>query len=252
MGNTQGRKNAEVLPGIHMSRGVIFKAGLLGLYIAALCLPLYVFFHDRGGTAFLHMADLRDSLRLVFPLLGLYAFTFVTWQVLIATNLRWLRKLWPRVINFHRFQGGFALLFAVLHPTFILIGFGLANYLHFRFVSPNLRWWLLPSYTALTILLLTVTTAFLAWQGMNIPWWRKLHRLNYLVFALVWLHSWFIGTDTRTRLLRWIWIVYLLLVTVSVIGKYRSRFARSKLNLGIIKSLNISRLFRSKHSVSNS
>lgn len=252
MGDTHDRKNTNVLPGIHVSCGGILKSGLLGLYIAALCLPLYIFFHDRGGTAFLHMADLRDSLRLVFPLLGLYAFTFVTWQVLIATNLRWLRKLWPRVINFHHFQGGFALIFAVLHPALILIGFGLADYLHFRFVSPNLRWWLIPSYTALTILLLTVTTASLAWHGMNIPWWRKLHRLNYLVFVLVWLHSWFIGTDTRTLLLRFVWVVYLLLVTISVIGKYRSFFTPSRLSLNTIKSLKVSRPYRSKHSVSNS
>jgi len=174
----------------------------------------------------LRTADLGASLRLMFPLLGLYAFTFVSWQLLVATNVRWLRKLWPRVINFHRFQGGFALLFAVLHPTFILIGFGLVNYLHFRFVSPNLRWWLIPSYTALIILLGTVTTAYLAWRGMNIPWWRRLHKLNYLVFALVWLHSWFIGTDTRTPLVRWVWIAYLLLVTFSIIGKYRTQIER--------------------------
>ena len=115
------------------------------------------------------------------------------------------------------------MLFAVLHPTFILIGFGLVSYLHLRFVTANLRWWLIPSYTALTILLGTVITASLAWQGMNIPWWRKLHRLNYLVFALVWVHSWFIGTDTPTRLLRTVWVVYLLAVIISVIGKYRSR-----------------------------
>jgi hypothetical protein len=142
-----------------MNSKTILKYGLISIYIAALCLPLYIFFHDRGGAAFLSTVDFGGSLRLVFPLLGLYAFTFVTWQVLIATNLRWLRKLWPNIINFHHFEGGFALLFATLHPTFILIGFGLVDYLHFRYTSPNLRWWLIPSYTALIILFGTVTTA---------------------------------------------------------------------------------------------
>jgi predicted ferric reductase len=165
--------------------------------------------------------DLRIDLQLAFPLLGLYAFTFVTWQVLLATNLYWLRRVWPQLIKFHRFQGSFALLFAVSHPLFILVGFGLIADLHFGYVAPGLRWWLLPGYTALTILLGTTGTALLAWRGMNIQWWRKLHRLNYLAFALVWLHSWFIGTDTRTSLLRVVWLTYLLLVTVSVLGKYR-------------------------------
>src|SRR4051812_20587173 len=153
------------------------QIGLVTLYVLALCLPLYIFFHDRGGTAFLHGLNLRVEFQLIFPLVGLYAFTFVAWQVLITTNLRWLRRLWPNILNFHRFQGSFALLFAVLHPSFILIGYGLSTYLHYRFLAPSLRWWLLPAYTALIFLLFTTATALLAWRGMNIPWWRKLHRL---------------------------------------------------------------------------
>lgn len=196
------------------------QTGIIALYIAGLLLPLYVFFHDRGGTAWLHGLTLKSDFQLLFPLVGLYAFTFVTWQVLLAANLWWLKKLWPRVINFHRFQGSFALLFATLHPTFILVGYGISNYLHYRFVANPQKWWLLPAYTALTIMWLTVVTATLAWYGRNIPWWRKLHRLNYLVFVLVWLHSWFIGSDTRTPLLRKVWIIYLLAVLVSVFGRY--------------------------------
>lgn len=198
----------------------LVKSGLILLYLTALCIPVYAFFHDRGGTAFLHSLSYRVSLQLIFPLLGLYAFTFVTWQVLIATNLRWLRRLWPHILQFHRFQGSFALLFAVVHPSFILIGFGLSKYLHYSFVAPPLRWWLVPAYTGLTIMVATVLTAHLAWIGRNLPWWRKLHRLNYLVFALVWTHSWFIGSDLRTPLLRGIWVTYLILVMLSTFGKY--------------------------------
>src|ERR1700681_3270899 len=101
MGNTHHRKNTKVPLQTTSPHSVILKSGLIGLYIAALGLPLYIFFHDRGGTAFLHTADFTGSLRLLFPVLGLYAFTLASWQVLIATNLRWLQKLWPGVINFH-------------------------------------------------------------------------------------------------------------------------------------------------------
>ena len=196
------------------------RTGLIVLYVAALLLPLYVFFHDRGGTAWLHGLTLASDFRLLFPLVGLYAFTFVTLQILITTNLRWLRKLWPRALQFHRFQGGFALLFATLHPSFILLGYGISSYLQLHYVVNPQKWWLLPAYTALSILWLTVITAFLAWRGMNIPWWRKLHRLNYLVFALVWLHSWFIGTDLHSTPLRSIWLGYLIAVIASTVGRY--------------------------------
>lgn len=195
-----------------------------------LTLPICIFFHERGGTAFLHAASLKVSLQLLFPLVGLYAFTFVTWQVLLATNLRWLERLWPNIIQLHRFQGSFALLFAFVHPTFILLAYGLNNYLHFRYTASGLRWWLLPAYTALTIMFATVVTASFAWYGRNIPWWRKLHKLNYLVFVLVWLHSWFIGSDVTTSLLKALWIIYLVAVMVSAAGKYRYKFTREVQN----------------------
>lgn len=206
-----------------MSNKHLARLSLILLYVVALCIPPYVFFHNRGGTAVIDGLDSQATLQVIFPLLGLYAFTFVTFQILVATNLRWLMRLWPQIIHFHRFQGGFALLFACLHPLFILIGFGLSTYIDYGFVPSSQKWWLIPGYAALVILLCTVITATLAWYGRNLPWWRKLHKLNYLVFALVWTHSWFIGTDTQFGLLRIIWIVYLVVVSVSILGKYRTQ-----------------------------
>lgn len=197
------------------------KACVLVGFAVALALPSYAFFHDRNGTSFLNGVHGKALLQVLFPLVGLYAFTFVTAQLLIATNLRWLTKLWPGVIRYHRAQGIFALLFAILHPLFILTGVGLTSILSSKgFVRPGLAGWLIPAYTALVILIFTVVTALLAWSGRRLAWWRNVHRLNYLVFGLVWVHSWFIGTDTPTRLLRATWITYLVLVTASAIGRY--------------------------------
>jgi DMSO/TMAO reductase YedYZ heme-binding membrane subunit len=209
-----------------MSNKTFGRAILIGLYTAALLLPLYVYFYQRGGASFLENAGPGLALKLLFPLIGLYAFTLVTLQVLVATNIRWLRRFWPGILRFHRAQGSFALLFAVLHPGFILLGYGAAKYLSFRYVAPDQVWWLLPGYAALIILLLTTGTALLAWRGRDIPWWRKLHRLNYAVFVLAWLHSWFIGSDTQSVLLRTVWVVYLLVVIVSVTGKYSKAIKR--------------------------
>lgn len=207
-----------------MSSNRWVQVGLASLYGAALLLPVYVFFTNRGGLAVLAGTSTSAALQVLFPLIGLYAFTFVTFQVLIATNLHWLKPVWPHIIHFHRFQGIFALLFACLHPLFILGGYGLSTYIHYRFV-PAGKWpWLVPAYTALLIMLCTVTTALLAWHGRNLPFWRRLHLLNYLVFPLVWLHSWFIGSDTQLSTLRIVWLVYLAMVCVSIIYKYRRLF----------------------------
>jgi DMSO/TMAO reductase YedYZ heme-binding membrane subunit len=191
-------------------------------FAAALALPAVAFFHDRNGLSFLDGVHGRALLQVFFPLVGLYAFTFVTAQVLIATNLYSLTKLWPGTIRYHRAQGIFALLFAVLHPLFILIGFGAATFFSYSgYLRPGVSaGWIVPAIIALAILLLTVSTAVLAWSGRRVAWWRNVHRLNYLVFALVWLHSWFIGTDTQTHLVRAVWVVYLALVIASTTSRY--------------------------------
>jgi DMSO/TMAO reductase YedYZ heme-binding membrane subunit len=207
----------------------VLRAGVLALYLLALAVPAIAFFRDRGGVSFLQGAHGRVVLQLLFPLFGLYAFTLVTAQILITTNLYWLNRLWPRVIGYHRAQGVVALLFALTHPALILIGYGLAVFLARTFTRPGLSGWLIPAYIGLTILLLTVVTALLAWSGKRISRWRSIHRLNYLAFALIWIHSWFIGTDTPTHLLRTVWLVYLALVAASVIGRYRrQRHARTR------------------------
>jgi DMSO/TMAO reductase YedYZ heme-binding membrane subunit len=224
-----------------IGRRTASRACVLAGFVAALALPAVVFFHDRDGTTFLHGVHGRALLQVFFPLVGLYAFTFVTVQVLIATNLYWLTRLWPGIIRYHRAQGIFALLFAVLHPLFILIGFGAAKFFSYSgYVrSGASASWIIPAVIALAILLLTVSTALLAWSGRRLPWWRNVHRLNYLVFALVWLHSWFIGTDTQTHLVRAVWVVYLALVIASTTSRSvaardvaRARDARRPLQRG--------------------
>jgi DMSO/TMAO reductase YedYZ heme-binding membrane subunit len=209
-----------------MSNRAAARTALVAIYVTALTIPAYHFFSARGGIGTFRGLEPSVFLQLFFPIFGLIAFTLVTFQVLIATNLRWLTRVWPQIIVFHRAQGTFALLFAFLHPFFILAGYGVSNYIHYRFVAPGNRIYLIPAYMVLTILILTVTTAHIAWWGRNLPFWRKLHKLNYLVFPLAWLHSWFLGSDVRSSGLRYLWILYALLIGLSIYGSITAK-ARS-------------------------
>lgn len=209
-----------------MNRKRLLQAALIGLYASWLIIPGWAFFHARGGLGFINGLDLHAGLQLLFPLIGLYAFTLVIWQILVATNLRWLGKLWPRIIYFHRYQGGAALTLAITHPLSILIGFGIASYLSRNFIAPSLQVYLLPAYLGLTILIITVTTASMAWYGMRFPWWHKLHRLNYLAFALLWVHSWSVGSDTRLFPLNILWIAAPFIIAISIGLRYKNDFLR--------------------------
>ncbi|HLG91032.1 MAG TPA: ferric reductase-like transmembrane domain-containing protein [Candidatus Saccharimonadales bacterium] len=209
------------------------KTGVVAVYVATLTLPFYVFFSNRSGFEFLTGLSGIDTLKVIFPILGLYAFTFVSLQLLLTINLPWLKKYWPELVTWHRFQGWFAVLFAILHPLTILIGYGIAGYLDHLYVADAKKYFVLPAYAGLTILMSTVLISLLAWQGMKLPNWRILKWLNYIVFGLVFVHSWFIGTDTPGSLLRALWLTYLAAVIVSTIVRYWPALSKPRVSTDI-------------------
>lgn len=195
------------------------RALTLGLLLFVLIAPVATFFNNRGGFSILTAGSAQATLQTIFPLFGLIAFTLLTAQILLATNRWWLDAYWPGAKNYHRYEGMFTLAFALLHPFSILLGFGLSSYWHHSFVSDKLALWLIPAYLGLSILVATVTTAILSWKFDKTKWWFKLHLFNYGVFVLIWLHSWFIGSDVRFSNLRWLWLIYL----VAVLGSFVKR-----------------------------
>lgn len=187
-----------------MRNAAAVKVVLVLAYLAALVIPAFVFFWERGGFAFLAEGAVYSA-QVLFPLFGLYAFTLTWLQLLIGSSNPTFKKLWPNFFRFHRAQGLFTLLFALLHPLLLIVGFSFATYWNYEFVSPSLRPVIYLGQTALALLLLTVVCALL----MKRPWmrslWKKVHYANYAVFTLAWLHSWFVGSDTQMGL-RWFWL----------------------------------------------
>lgn len=198
---------------------VAWRTLMIVLILGVLVLPGWVFFLQRDGLAFLEGADFARSNRLLFPLVGLYAFSLVWLQVMIGSNRRWLARLWPGIIRYHRVEGVFAFLFAQAHPILLISGIGFSDYIRDAFVSPErvLFAWL--GRIALLLLTVTVATALLS----RLQWlkrrWRVIHYLNYVVFVLVWIHSWVLGSDVQTTGLRWVWLFYGLTFVASVIGR---------------------------------
>ncbi len=207
------------------------KYPLIALYLVLLGLPINIFLRSRWS--FLWSLDPKTFAKIIFPVFGLIAFSLVSFQVIIGPNIKILKRIFPKIYTFHRLEGLFALLFAVIHPLIILLVYGVANELwQHQFVAPSLRGYIWFGEAALALMLVTVTTAFGAWKlsKFNISW-RWLHYLNYAVFISAWAHSWFIGSDVKTTGLKYIWIFYLaagvgsLLVRIlapSLVGRART------------------------------
>lgn len=183
---------------------LLLTIGFLGI----LAVPVIAFFANRGGLAFLAEADFRTVNLLLFPLVGLMAFTLVWLQVMMGSTMDVLRKWFPKLVQFHRRQGIVALVFALTHPTMILVGYGPAMYYSYGFVAPHLKLFVWLGYLQLFLLVVTAGSALLLrWKWFRTRW-RRLHYLNYAVFVSVWVHSWFLGSDIQGASLRSLWYFF--------------------------------------------
>ncbi|MBI4426376.1 MAG: Rieske 2Fe-2S domain-containing protein [Candidatus Kerfeldbacteria bacterium] len=176
------------------------------VYVFVLVLPGYVFFNQRGGFSFLAGLDFKTFNLVIFPLVGLYAFTLLWSQFVIGAARSVLRSVvHPAIITFHRRQGVLIFLLAWLHPTLRFFGIGLDQYFKSWNVAPSLVPYLWLGYLQLFLLTLTAGTALLR----KLPWlktrWHTIHYVNYGVFVMVWIHSWFLGSDVRSTNLRYLW-----------------------------------------------
>lgn len=201
---------------------------LLPLTLAlVLIAPAVIFFSERGGLEFLEGATFQDTNLYLFPLVGLYAFMFVWLQLMIGSNINYLRRVYPRIELFHRTEGIFAILFAMVHPTMRYFGLGLdpLEYLKTQqeTVVPALQVYLWLGYFQLTLLTVAVAAALLRKTKLLQKHWRKFHYFNYIVFVSVWIHGWFLGSDVQYSALRYLWIF----VGVTGVGSILARLMRS-------------------------
>lgn len=183
-------------------------------------IPTVVFFVGHHGRGLWQSPTLVDFAQRSFPVFGLYAFTLVWAQIMLGSFTPFWRKFFPRVTTLHRRLGVFALVFALLHPTLLLIGVGPAVYLARTYVAPNLIPFIWLAYVQLFLLVTTASTALL----MKLPWlrrrWRIIHLLNYTVFFSVLIHSWALGHDLQTSaVLRGLWVVYGLTVIIALVAR---------------------------------
>lgn len=189
---------------------------LILLYMFVLLVPAVVFFSARGGIQFLDGVDFQTATLLLFPLLGLYAFTFTWLQIIVGSSSAVYKKLWPNYFTFHRGQGLVALLFALLHPLFLILGYGFSAYRSYAFVDPSLKVFAFFGQMQVLILLLTIAAALLMKQPWMRPLWKKIHYANYAVFTLAWFHGWFLGSDVQSYL-SWFWYFTALTAITSVV-----------------------------------
>lgn len=204
-------------------RATVLRVIIVLIWLILAVIPAAVFFSTRGGLAFLQGDSFQELARGLFPLFGLYAFFLIWTQIMVGSNMGWLRRLFPGVLTWHRTEGLVAFVFAMIHPLLLVVGEGLDRYFSYSFVAPDKRIYVWLGYVQLILLTVAVLSALLRRQRWWARHWRKVHILNYVVFALVVIHSWNLGSDTRGTLFTY--VIYFFVVTYLVSLALRLRRA---------------------------
>lgn len=201
----------------------ILKIILGSVFLIIFLIPGYTFFVVNQGT----LSDLYS----VFRLFGLYGFTLIWGQIILGPFMPLLRRLFgPLALTLHIAEGIFAIVFATLHPILLGLAYFLATKDLFfwnalaNYLPGELYIYGLFGVAAWVLLICTVTTALLRTKPWFINKWRYIHLLNYLVFILVFLHSYNIGSDVRSEPLNTLYGVFGLTFVASVL--YRIVYKR--------------------------
>lgn len=157
-----------------------------------------------------------DILFLVHRMLGLYAFSLIFIQIIIGSTRPLLNRLFPAgaVLQNHMRLGKIAFSLALLHPVFLYSTNLLENNL--SYVAPylketNLLFYSLGIFSLLLLILSIGAALFRSRIGLK---WIYIHRINYVIFWLIVIHSLNLGSDVRSPFGQTIYLIYGSVVTV--------------------------------------
>jgi|SRR3989344_5112618 len=196
------------------------KTLFIFIYLVLLAIPLFTFVNDAGFNNLQAYKFVR--------LFGLFGITLIFIQMMLGAFMNYFRKLFgTKILKFHIIEGIIAYLIIVLHPTFYF----LYNLQFSDFKTSILS--LLPSFaTNIDIYidfgklgLIFLTIAIMAGIFRTYPLisknWRWFHRLNYIVFGLILIHSFFLGTDTKTAPFVYLYPIFIVGLITSVVYKLK-------------------------------
>jgi DMSO/TMAO reductase YedYZ heme-binding membrane subunit len=149
----------------------------------------------------------------------------VLWGLALSTKVFGRRPRPNWMLDLHRFLGGLAVVFAVIHVAAILLDtfvtFGAVDVLvpfASNYHPVAVAWGIIALYALLAVEITSLLRRKLSKQA-----WRAVHYLSFPLFALATIHLLAVGTDRKTFLLRFAVIVGVVVVVVlTAIRAYRA------------------------------
>lgn len=182
----------------------MLKKGLIFAYFAILLFPILLLKDN------LTVSTKSDVLFLIHRALGLFAFSLIFLQIILGSSRALLSKIFvpSAILKTHMSLGKFAFVLSLLHPTLLFATYFTQHNLNLvtaYFHGITFFYYLLGVF-ALILLIVSLTAAIFRFViGSR---WIYLHRINYLIFWLIFFHSIRLGEDTQTDLAKAMYLVY--------------------------------------------
>jgi DMSO/TMAO reductase YedYZ heme-binding membrane subunit len=140
-------------------------------------------------------------LSIVQRISGLLAFTFLFIQIVLGSSLGfWIKKLGSISYKFHIKNGLLAYIFILSHPIIQLLLDLKVGGIVYAATSLVFEKNFYVGLGKISFLVLTgsISAAYFRTKLLLRRNWQIIHKLNYIAFFLVSLHSWNLGTDIKS------------------------------------------------------
>ena len=188
---------------VSFSKIVLLSAALILLFI-----PVILLQENWSVT------NTTDLIFAVHRIVGLYAFFLIFIQIILGSGMGLLSKIFTTklISNLHQRIGKLAFTLVLAHPILLF-----ATYFpnqNFDYVSSfwNGTNFIFFACGVIALLLLTISVATAIFRQSIGKNWIYIHRINYLIFWLIFYHSYNLGTDTKASLAQNIYLVFAVVV----------------------------------------
>ena len=175
------------------------KSVFILLYLILLSIPLITIYKNAGG------GNISSLSYLILRFLGLLGITLIFIQIMLGVFMDYWKSIFGmKILKFHIIEGFIAYLIILSHPIFYFIynlqTLSFTNSL--LSILPNFAnsWEIYIDIGELGIIFLTigVMAGIFRTYPLISKHWRLFHKLNYIVFTLIIIHSFPLGTDTKS------------------------------------------------------
>jgi len=152
--------------------------------------------------------------------LALFGFVIIFFQYIWTSKINWIERDsgQANLIKAHRKLGITGLICIIIHPVLLVLSEKLMGY-----STPVSLFKITGIITLLVMIVASGSALFNKHLHLKYKTWKKIHRANYAIFPLGFMHSFFIGSDLVYPVVKIFWLILALIYLSIIAYKFLNR-----------------------------